>query len=172
MLQLKWYGNANNCTYPLLFLAQRSLHTAVLLQQVYDIYSASVVRCCGVISPIRHTYEEPISFIPHAENKSSVKPKEIKVKLHQDPTDQNSDKVQKIFTKFVENTPEAYCQWMCNMEEYIRGKRVYRDTSRNNYGQPTIIELVPLHYVRQLHHDNCHWTSHYGASGQEPLQGL
>jgi hypothetical protein len=48
MLQLKWYGKANHCTYPLLFLAQRSLHTAVLLQQVYDIYSASVVWCCGV----------------------------------------------------------------------------------------------------------------------------
>jgi hypothetical protein len=70
------------------------------------------------------TYEEPISFIAQADKASSVKPKEIMVKLCQDPTDPNSDEVSKTFTEFVGTTPEAYCQWMCDMEEYIRGKGI------------------------------------------------
>jgi hypothetical protein len=73
---------------------------------------------------MRRTYEEPISFIAQTDNKNSVKPKEIKVKLHQDPTDPNSDEVSKTFKEFVGTTPEAYCQWMCNMEEYIQGKGI------------------------------------------------
>jgi hypothetical protein len=52
---------------------------------------------CGVL----RTYEEPISFIAQADKASSVKPKEIKVKLRQDPTDPNSDEVSKTFTEFV-----------------------------------------------------------------------
>jgi hypothetical protein len=75
-------------------------------------------------SPMRHTYEEPISFLAQADKASSIKPKEIKVKLCQDPTDPNSDEVSKTFTEFVGTTPEAYCQWMCNMEEYIWGKGI------------------------------------------------
>jgi hypothetical protein len=51
---------------------------------------------------------------------TSVKPKEINVKLCQDPTDPNSDEVSKTFTKFVGTTPEAYCQWMCDLEEYTK----------------------------------------------------
>jgi hypothetical protein len=54
----------------------------------------------------------------------TVKPKDIKVKLCQDPTDPNSDEVSKTFTEFVGTTPEAYCQWMCDKEEYIRGKGI------------------------------------------------
>jgi hypothetical protein len=76
-------------------------------------------------SPMRHTYVEPISFIAQTDNKNSVKPtKEKKVKLCQDPTDPNSDEVSKTFTEFVGTTPEAYCQWMCDMEENIRGKGI------------------------------------------------
>jgi hypothetical protein len=76
-------------------------------------------------SPMRCTYEEPISFIAQTDRASSIKPKEIKVKLHQDPTDPNSDEVSKTFMmEFVGTSPEAYCQWMCNMEEYIRGKGI------------------------------------------------
>jgi hypothetical protein len=82
-------------------------------------------------SLMRVTYEEPISFITQADKASSIKPKEIKVKLQQDPTDPNSDEVSKTFTEFVETTPEAYCQWMCNMEEYIRGKGI--STPGRNY---------------------------------------
>jgi hypothetical protein len=75
-------------------------------------------------SPMRRTYEEPISFITQADKASSTKPKEIKVKLRQDPTDPNSDEVSKTFTEFVGTTLEACCQWMCDMEEYIRGKGI------------------------------------------------
>jgi hypothetical protein len=75
-------------------------------------------------SPMRRTYEEPISFIAQMDKASSIKPKEIKVKLRQDATDPNSDEVSKTFTEFVGTTPEAYCQWMCDMEEYIRGKGI------------------------------------------------
>jgi hypothetical protein len=70
-------------------------------------------------SPMRPTDEEPISFIAQTDNKNSDKPKEIKVKLCQDPTDPNSDEVSKTFTEILGTTPEAYCQWMCNMEEHI-----------------------------------------------------
>jgi hypothetical protein len=42
-------------------------------------------------SPIWRTYEEPISLIAQADKASSIKPKEIKVKLRQDPTDPNSE---------------------------------------------------------------------------------
>jgi hypothetical protein len=73
-------------------------------------------------SPMRLTYEEPISFITQADKASSVKPKEVNVKLRQDPMDSSSDEVLKTFTKFVGTTPEAYCQWMCHMEGYIRRK--------------------------------------------------
>jgi hypothetical protein len=69
---------------------------------------------------MRRTYEEPISFIAQTDNKNSVKPKEIKV--CQDPTDPNSDEVSKTFAEFVGTTPEAYCWWMCDMEEYIRAQ--------------------------------------------------
>jgi hypothetical protein len=75
-------------------------------------------------SPMRRTYEEPISFIAQTDNNNSVKPTETKVKLRQDPTDPNSDEVSKTFTEFVGTTLEAYCQWMCNMEEYIQGKGI------------------------------------------------
>jgi hypothetical protein len=71
---------------------------------------------------MQHTYEKPISFFTQADKASFVKPKEIKVKLHQDPTDPNSDEVLKTFTELVGTMPEAYCQWMCDMEEYIQGK--------------------------------------------------
>jgi hypothetical protein len=66
-----------------------------------------------------------MSFIAQTENKDSIKPKEIKVtKLCQDPTDPNSDEVSKTFKEFIGTTPEAYCQWMCKMEEYIGGKGI------------------------------------------------
>jgi hypothetical protein len=42
-------------------------------------------------SPMWCTCEEPISFISQSDKASSVNPKEIKVKLRQDPTDPNSD---------------------------------------------------------------------------------
>jgi hypothetical protein len=70
-------------------------------------------------SPMRRTYEEPISLIAQKDTKNSVKPKKIKVKLCQDPTDPNSDEVSKTFTEVIGTTPEAFCHWMCNMEEYI-----------------------------------------------------
>jgi hypothetical protein len=69
-------------------------------------------------SPMRRTYEERISFIAQAEKASSIKPKEIKVKLRQDPTDPNSDEVSKTFTEFVGTSPEAYCQWMCWRKQF------------------------------------------------------
>jgi hypothetical protein len=75
-------------------------------------------------SPMRRTYEEPTSFIAQTDNKNSDKPKEKKVKLRQDPTDPNSDEVSKTFTEFVGTILEAYCQWICDMEEYIRGKGI------------------------------------------------
>jgi hypothetical protein len=75
-------------------------------------------------SPMWRTYEEPISFIAQVDKASSMKPKEIKVKLCQDPTDPNSDEVSKTFTEFVGTTPEAYCQWMWDMEEYFQGKGI------------------------------------------------
>jgi hypothetical protein len=73
---------------------------------------------------MQRTYEEPISFIAQADKASSIMPKEIKVKLCQDPTDPNSDEVSKTFIEFVGTSPEAYCQWMCAMEKYIRGKSI------------------------------------------------
>jgi hypothetical protein len=57
---------------------------------------------------MRRTCEVPISFIAQTDNKNSGKPKEIKVKLCQDPTDPNSDEVSKTFTKFVGTTLEAF----------------------------------------------------------------
>jgi hypothetical protein len=42
------------------------------------------------ISPIRLIYEEPKSFIAQTDQARSVKPKEIKVKLCQDPMDPKS----------------------------------------------------------------------------------
>jgi hypothetical protein len=54
---------------------------------------------------MRRTYEEPLSFIAQTDNKNSAKPKEIKVKLWQDPTDPNSDEVSKTVTEFIGTTP-------------------------------------------------------------------
>jgi hypothetical protein len=73
---------------------------------------------------MRRTCEEPISFIAQVDKASSIKPKEIKVKLCQDPADPNSDEVSKTFTEFVGTMLEVNCQRMCDMEEYIRGKGI------------------------------------------------
>ena len=74
---------------------------------------------------MRRNYEEPISFVPQADkNNSAVKLKEIKLKLRQDPSDPDSEEVSKTFQEFVGTTPEAFCQWMCDMEEYVRGKGI------------------------------------------------
>jgi hypothetical protein len=99
--------------------------------------------------PTRRTYEEPISFIAQADKASSVKPKEIKVKLRQDPMDPNSDEVSKTFMEFVGTSPEAYCQWMCNMEEYIRGKGI---------ATPAATIMASQQFLSQPHcttFDNC-----------------
>jgi hypothetical protein len=60
------------------------------------------------------------------QTKSSVKPKERKVKCP------NSDEaINKIFTKFAENTPETHCQWICNMEEYIHSRGITTTPAAN-----------------------------------------
>ena len=70
---------------------------------------------------IKRNYEEPISFIPQKDKNNVQKPREIKVPFRQNPANANSPKVEKIFTEFVENIPEAFCRWRCDTEEYIKG---------------------------------------------------
>ena len=72
-------------------------------------------------SVIKRNYEEPISFIPQKDKNNVQKPREIKVPLRQNPAQANSAKVEKVFTEFVENLPEAFCRWRCDTEEYIKG---------------------------------------------------
>jgi hypothetical protein len=70
---------------------------------------------------IRRTYDEPIPFVPQTDKGSVQKPKDIKIQLRQNPAVANSPKIEKIFTEFIENSPEAYCRWRCDMEEYTNG---------------------------------------------------
>ena len=70
---------------------------------------------------IRRTYDEPIPFIPSTEKGSVQKPKDIKISLRQNPAVATSPKIEKVFTEFVESSPESYCRWRCDMEEYING---------------------------------------------------
>jgi hypothetical protein len=69
----------------------------------------------------RRTYDEPLPIIPQTEKGSIQKPKDIKVSLRQDPAVEDSPKIVKVFTEFVGNSPEAYCQWRCDMDEYVTG---------------------------------------------------
>ena len=72
----------------------------------------------------KRTYDEPIPFIPVKDKVNVQKPKDIKISLRQNPAVANSPKVEKVFTEFVENTPEAYCRWRCDMDEYWRGANI------------------------------------------------
>ena len=70
---------------------------------------------------IRRAYDEPIPFIPTVDKTNVQKPRDIKIPLRQNPAVANSPKVEKTFVEFVENSPEAYCRWRCDTEEYIKG---------------------------------------------------
>ena len=70
---------------------------------------------------IRRTYDEPIPFVPIVDKTNVQKPKDIKISLRQNPGQANSPKIEKVFTEFVENSPEAFCRWRCDAEEYIKG---------------------------------------------------
>jgi hypothetical protein len=92
---------------------------------------------------MRRTYEEPISFIAQTDNKNSVKPKETKVKLCQNPTDPNSDEVSKTFTEQHRRLMVSGCAtW-----KSIHLRLGHCNPSRHYYGQSTVIEPTALHDV-------------------------
>ena len=70
---------------------------------------------------MRRAYDEPIPLVPQPDKGNVQKPKDVKISLRSNPAVAASPKIVKIFTEFVENTPEAYCRWRCDMEEYIKG---------------------------------------------------
>ena len=84
---------------------------------------------------IRRSYEEPISFIPQLDKTNVQKPRDIKIPLRQNPAVANSPKVEKVFTEFVENSPEAFCRWRCDTEEYIRGAGINAAAAKIQAGQ-------------------------------------
>ena len=55
---------------------------------------------------IRRAYDEPIPFIPVVDKTNVQKPRDIKIPLRQNPAVANSNKVEKTFQEFVENSPE------------------------------------------------------------------
>ena len=69
----------------------------------------------------KRSYEEPIPFVPQVDKTSVQKPREIKIPLRQNPAVATSQKVEKLFLEFVETSPEAFCRWRCDTEEYIKG---------------------------------------------------
>ena len=73
---------------------------------------------------IKRSYEEPIPFVPQVDKTNVQKPRDIKIPLRQDPANARSAKVEKVFSEFVENSPEAFCRWRCDTEEYIRGAAI------------------------------------------------
>ena len=81
----------------------------------------------------KRTYDEPIPFIPVKGKVNVQKPKDIKISLRQNPAVANSPKVEKVFTEFVENTPEAYCRWRCDMDEYWRGANISNPAAKILY---------------------------------------
>jgi hypothetical protein len=84
---------------------------------------------------IRRSYEEPISFVPYADKTNVQKPRDIKIPLRQNPAQANSTKVEKTFQEFVENTPEAFCRWRCDTEEYIKGAGITQPAAIVQAGQ-------------------------------------
>ena len=79
---------------------------------------------------MKRTYDEPIPFVPQADKGNVQKPKEIKLKLRQNPANANSPKIEKVFLEFVENTAEAFCCWRCDMEEYIKGAGIVQPAAK------------------------------------------
>jgi hypothetical protein len=83
---------------------------------------------------IKRSYEEPIAFVPQPDKANVVKARKLKIPLRQNPADPDSEKVDKIFMEFVENTPEAFCQWRCDMDEYIQGAGLTAPTAKLQAG--------------------------------------
>ena len=84
---------------------------------------------------IRRAYDEPIPFIPVVDKTNVQKPRDIKIPLRQNPAVANSNKVEKTFQEFVENSPEAYCRWRCDTEEYIKGAGITTPAAKLQAGQ-------------------------------------
>jgi hypothetical protein len=84
---------------------------------------------------IKRSYEEPIPFVPQADKTNVQKPRDIKIPLRQNPAQANSGKVEKVFMEFVENTPEAFCRWRCDTEEYIKGAGINTPAAKIQAGQ-------------------------------------
>ena len=82
----------------------------------------------------KRTYDEPIPFVPIVDKANVQKPKDIKIPLRQNPNQANSPKVEKVFTEFVENSPEAFCRWRCDTEEYIRGAGINQPAAKVQAG--------------------------------------
>ena len=74
---------------------------------------------------IKRSYEEPIPFIPQTDKTNVQKPRDIKIPLRQNPALATSQKVEKIFQEFIDNSPEAFCRWRCDTEEYIKGAGIH-----------------------------------------------
>ena len=72
----------------------------------------------------KRSNEAPIPFIPQHDPNNVVKPREIKVPLRSNPAQANSAKIEKIFLEFVESTPESYCRWRGDVDEYANGTGV------------------------------------------------
>jgi hypothetical protein len=69
----------------------------------------------------RRSYDEPLPLVPVVDKTNVAKPREIKVNLRQNPAEANGQKFEKVFLEFVENTPEAFCKWRCDVAEYVQG---------------------------------------------------
>jgi len=86
----------------------------------------------AVKSHIKRSFEAPIPFVPQADKNNIVKAREIKAPLRSVPTVATSAKIQKVFTEFVESTPESYCRWRCDVEEYTTGTGASTATAKLN----------------------------------------
>ena len=85
---------------------------------MHNVYSKEAPR---ESAPVKRSYEEPLPFVPQVDKVNVQKPREIKIPLRQNPAVATSQKVEKVFLEFVETSPEAFCRWRCDTEEYIKG---------------------------------------------------
>jgi hypothetical protein len=112
-----------------------------------NVFSKPVSNDASV--PFKRTYDEPIPFVPQTDKGNLQKPKEIKIKLRRDPMDPESETFTKVFMEFVDSTPEAYCQWMCDMDEYMKGAGIDTPAARITASQQLLSQ------AHRVTWDNC-----------------